>query len=733
MSPHAQKILLRRRTLVAAVAGLGICLSLAGFDLARQDHLKHLESDFARRVENHSALVREIVQNSESTLFGLRNLFVGSNQVTETEFKAAAHELIHRYPSITALEWVPVVKGPERAAVEATMSRRTGKPFEFVTNEGTRAPDADEYWPILYVEPMAGNERAFGYDLKYGPTTAALNRAKTSGNMTVSERISLIQESDSSRYSIIFIWPVTKSVGGKPTLLGYVQAVIRIADMLERPLSDSNLEPLDILYLDPIASDETHRVLYHDPAAGDSSASATEASFRAGPHREVEIAIGANQWIVLYRPNKAWLAASSTVTPYGILFGGFAITGLLAGIVQLLGRRAEVIGAEVERQTIELKESRHQLENLLLVERRMQESQKRESLGMLAGGVAHDFNNLLTTILGNATMARMDLPSGAPWAANLEQIEQAARHAAALCKQMLAYAGKGQLIKETVDINRVIRNLLPLLQSSAGNNVKLNFNDTGNAPGIHADPTEISQIVMNLVINAAEAIEGAEGIVTINTTTQDVTETELRHCSVGSELTGGRYLALKIEDNGPGMSAAVLKRIFDPFFSTKFEGRGLGLAAVLGIVRGHHGALHVESTPGYGTCFTIWFPLNADTDSTQLPKTALVVDDDEAICEMSCALFRSFGYEAEAVNSGAQAIEKIRAQPNGFGVVLLDCVMPKMTGEETLHELRKVRPGLPVILMSGNNERGAAAHGAPFITKPFSRATLEQTLVNLQA
>ncbi|MFZ9683183.1 MAG: hybrid sensor histidine kinase/response regulator, partial [Cephaloticoccus sp.] len=363
----------------------------------------------------------------------------------------------------------------------------------------------------------------------------------------------------------------------------------------------------------------------------------------------------------------------------------------------------------------------------LHIERRMQETQKRESLGLLAGGVAHDFNNLLTTILGNATMARLDGSGDRGAADNLAQIEQAARHAATLCKQMLAYAGQGQLTKENVDLNQVIREMLPLVQASVGNSVTLAFQAGENLPSIHADPAEISQVVMNLVINAGEAMNGGEGTVAITTAVRLIEPARLQLCVPSSELPSSRCLVLTIADTGSGMPADVIKRIFDPFFSTKFEDRGLGLAAVIGIVRGHHAALQVESEPGRGTCFTVMFPL-PETAEAERPPVALIVDDDEPVREVTGELMRSLGYVAETAASGEEAIARVQAYPARYAVVLLDCVMPRVSGEHALTVLQGIRADLPVILMSGNNERGSQNGAVPFLTKPFSRAILEETL-----
>lgn len=827
------------------MAGLGLCLSLASFDISRQNQENNLRMEFSHQAENHSALVREVVLSFESALFGLRNVFVGSDNVSAEEFASASREILERYKGITALEWIQIVKGSDRQALESEVSRQIGREFHFITGEGRIVPESDEYLPILYVEPMQGNERAFGYDLKHGPTLQDITRARQQGEMTVSRRIRLIQENQVDQYSVIFIWPVRDKHAGE--ILGFVQAVIRIADMLQRPQNSSVFEPLDILYLDSDA-EPPQRVLYHTMPGVSYTSATTEEAFHQSLHHEEKIKVGDRHWTVLYRPNQEWLHASRTSTPYWLLAGGLTITGLLAGIVHILGRRAEVIGEEVERQTVELKESRRQLESLmqslpgmvfrfgyeadrktlfmskgaealtgykvadlvagnphprelihpedlprvrartgesllakrpfemeyrihtregderwvlsrgqgvytpeghlrfieglvidisiqklaesqkLLIERRMQESQKRESLGLLAGGVAHDFNNLLTTILGNASMAKRELPADSGGVEHLAQVEYAARHAALLCRQMLAYAGQGQLTKEDVDLVRIIKDMLPLLHSSLGGNVNLIFKPEENPPAIHGDPAEISQIVMNLVINAGEAMADAGGRIIISTHVAEVDGRQLQQCIAGNDLPAGRYLALEVSDNGSGIDADVLKRIFDPFFSTKFEGRGLGLAAVIGIVRGHKAAINVQSARGHGTTFSVFFPLSGAASAATETPTALIVDDDEPVREVTCELFRTLGFAAEPAASGPDAIEKIKAAPPRYAVVLLDCVMPGLSGEETLQEIHKIRPGLPVILMSGNNERSAAATNVPFLVKPFSRSMLEKAL-----
>ncbi|MES1167797.1 MAG: ATP-binding protein, partial [Oleiharenicola lentus] len=241
-------------------------------------------------------------------------------------------------------------------------------------------------------------------------------------------------------------------------------------------------------------------------------------------------------------------------------------------------------------------------EQKLQLERRLLESQKLESLGVLAGGIAHDFNNILTAILGNASLVNLELPADHLVRPQLRQIEQAARRASDLCAQMLAYAGKTAFITTPVSLSTLVRETTALLEVTVGRRARLELQVTPDLPAVLGDATQLRQIVMNLVINAADAIgERTGGIIVIQTSVHDLTAEYLAGAVQSPSLAAGRYVGLQVSDNGSGMNPEVLARIFEPFFTTKFSGRGLGLAAAVGIVQSHHGALFVESTPGQGT------------------------------------------------------------------------------------------------------------------------------------
>jgi PAS domain S-box-containing protein len=407
--------------------------------------------------------------------------------------------------------------------------------------------------------------------------------------------------------------------------------------------------------------------------------------------------------------------------------------GKVIGVTALVTDITDLTEAEAERKRMEEK---------------LQETQKLESLGVLAGGIAHDFNNLLTGVLGNASLARMQLPPDSSILRYIDQIEQASTRAADLCSQMLAYSGKGRFVIEHIDLNLLLHDTTHLLELSVSKRAALKFNHTPNLPPIMADATQLRQIVMNLVINASEAIGDKNGVITLATRLQQVDRDYLEFAQHGEELQPGNYVILEVSDNGCGMDLMTQAKIFDPFFTTKFTGRGLGLAAVLGIVRGHSGTLKVYSEPGEGTTFKLLLPCaegsatTAELDGADKPQIAydgrvLIVDDEETVRIVAGEMLTAFGFEVTTANDGVEGLKRFRELSDPIRLVLLDLTMPNMDGEETFREIRRINQDARVLLMSGFNEQEAinrfAGKGlAGFIQKPFKadslRAKIQEAL-----
>jgi len=346
-------------------------------------------------------------------------------------------------------------------------------------------------------------------------------------------------------------------------------------------------------------------------------------------------------------------------------------------------------------------------------------------------------------VLGNASLASLELPAGAPVQTNLEAIRQGSLRAADLCKQMLAYSGRGRFVVRRLSINALVEETTQLLRISISKRAVLRFNLQAGLPAVEVDATQIRQVIMNLVINASEAIGEKSGVISINTGLTRVDRAYLGGTILAPELAPGTYVYLEVSDNGCGMSAETQAKIFEPFFTTKFTGRGLGLAAVLGIVRGHRGAMKVYSELGRGTTFKLLFPGAegaADAEIAGPLATAwrvqgkvLVVDDEETVRSIAAVMLRKMGLEVALASDGREAVTIFSATPDAYRLVLMDLTMPHLDGREAYAELRRVRDNVRVVMMSGFNEQEVTAQFsgkglAGFLQKPFLFETLGDTV-----
>jgi PAS domain S-box-containing protein len=382
------------------------------------------------------------------------------------------------------------------------------------------------------------------------------------------------------------------------------------------------------------------------------------------------------------------------------------------------------------------------------LERQMQHAQKLESLGILAGGIAHDFNNILTAILGNINIALMDLSPKNPVYGNIKAMETATRRAADLAKQMLAYSGRGKFIIEPLSLNEAVNEMTHILEVSISKNTRIEYYHADNLPQIEADTTQIRQIIMNLVTNASDAIEGSSGTISITTGTMYCDEDYFANTYIHETLVPGHYVFLEVSDTGCGMDRETLKKLFDPFFTTKFTGRGLGLSAVLGIIRGHRGAIKVYSEPGTGTTIKVLFPVTAFEQKKHIRTTQnthhswtgsgtiLLVDDEETILSVGKQMLEHLGFDVVTAPNGMEAVRVFSKLSNKITLVILDYIMPHLDGKETLRELRKIKEKVQVIMCSGYNEQEVTRtfKGKPpagFLHKPYIFKELASVLQRL--
>jgi signal transduction histidine kinase len=419
-----------------------------------------------------------------------------------------------------------------------------------------------------------------------------------------------------------------------------------------------------------------------------------------------------------------------------------------------LRRANEDLERRVAERTTELERANRALQ-AEMVERELAEEERRkvqvkllhaqklESLGAMSGGIAHDFNNLLVGILGNAGLALQELSPDAPVRSTIEEIEASALRAADLTHQLLAYAGKGQFVTATVRVSQLVEEMENLLSTAVGRAARLEYEFPDALPAIEADASQLRQVVMNLVTNAAEAIGTSNGRITVRTGVMDATREYLSDAQLGPNLPEGEYVFLEVEDDGHGMHPATVARIFDPFFTTKFTGRGLGLAAVLGIVRAHRGAIKVTSAPGQGTAIRVLLPVapsgrpapavvsekGALAEERAPGGTVLVVDDEETVRTIAQRVLERHGFTVRLASGGVEAIRIVKSEPEAVDLVLLDMTMPDMSGPVTLQELLRFRPTLRVLLSSGYTADDTLPKLHPgaqvgFIQKPYRPADL---------
>jgi two-component system cell cycle sensor histidine kinase/response regulator CckA len=408
----------------------------------------------------------------------------------------------------------------------------------------------------------------------------------------------------------------------------------------------------------------------------------------------------------------------------------------------------------------------------LAVERAMQETQRLESMGALAGGLAHDFNNLLSSILGNTNLALLDTPAHAPARAYLEQVEIAAQRAAEITRQILAYTGRGQVAREVIDVRHLLNDLKTLLDTAAPATITINYQlEPGPLP-VCFDRTQLRQVIVALIHNAVDAINDDVGQITVTIGERLFDADHLPRDTVGADLRAGRYAVIEVRDTGCGIDEDARDLLFVPFFTTKKERRGLGLAATLGIVRSHGGAIQVESAPGQGSVFRVFIPTAQEYPETKtapavtivqslddqaspvqsasagfapappvdqrsaahaMQDLVLIVDDEPAVRSVAARMVEHVGFTTLQASDGVAGVDLFRANADSIACVLLDVSMPGIDGAQALQLMRAIRPDAPIVLMSGYAgedlaDRFAQLRPNGFLYKPFGIAELKACL-----
>jgi len=872
MAPLRQKqelprVLRDRRILILPLV-LGL---LASFGAALQFEMVEQEirdNDLERRQDTaHQVLVKSL-RAYENAVFSLRLVAANHQDFKHEDFIGAARTLINLNPGIECLQWVAEVPGSSVPAFVESV-RANVRP-DFVLKErsatGQFSPlDTPSLEPdkslgvISYIYPLAGNETAYGYNVRQEIAKRETEESRRSGSIMATPVIPLAEGYTGMVLSAYTARPPSTPLTPPPQYgPGYTQAVLRLDTILDENLDPSTWQDMDFALYDLTSGIWVPLYTHLQNRAEPTLIPLAFDAFN-GPRTQLRsFKFGGRHWVTAFRSYQKGPVPFTSAGAWLIFAFGLAASLLGIAYLRLMIRRNNHIRSEVALRTAELNDSRALLDLIIdhnpcsiwmkdsdlrlrlvnqtfcsyygrskakiigltdedlhtpevaaemqaidrevltsrvpqrlestaqmggktrifltskfaiqladgtssalvgvaqeitelraaenrrfKIERKMQEAQKLESLGVLAGGIAHDFNNILTAILGHANLARLFSIPDSRTARSIEQIELAARRAGELCQQMLAYAGRHRLSTGPVDVSALVRETLPLFEVSLPKSARLNLNLAQGLPSILADPTQIRQILMNLIINAAEALPPTGGQISINTCLIQADASLFASCVHQPTYPAGPNVCLEVTDNGSGMAAETLEKIFEPFFTTKFTGRGLGLAALLGIIRGHQGAVRVVSQPGAGTSFFLYLPASstpAPAPTMTAPATTsckhriLLIEDEPTVRETTRLMLEALGCTVDTAIDGIAGVDLFRQYPTRPSLVLLDLTMPGLTGREVFAVLRAERPELSVLFMSGYSEMDAedllAEPKTDFIAKPFTLKDLREKITN---
>lgn len=850
---------------IGAILLLGALLTSFSFRVARvledQRISRELEIGAVDRV---SAVQREIKEQLRM-LDAVAAYWTVSPESDYDGFRAFVTPLFPEDSHLTAIGWAPVVPAGNRLAVEDAARRQGLTDFRMTERaaDGALVPVAprDFYVPVLFMQPLAGNESAVGFDLwSEHNRREILAATRDSGEPHTTHRLRLVQEQESrngllSALAVYRRGAVLDTVGDRrDALVGFASQVYLIDDVIEAGLSRLLPGGIDLYFLDPAESGDAQPIYIHASRIGPAGPPTVWSSELAENFAAYvgHLDVGGREWRVVCVATSGFIVDRRGSLPWVLLVVGLiatALSVLIFGASESRSIKLRLAHSRLQESEIRLQnvienmpvlmsaldadgkiiawnkecervtgytadgatedpellahlypEASHgeqhggdsdlhdyvNTERTLITrnggertiawsnvssaipipgwaswhigidvtdrkraDRERQEMheqllqiQKLESLGLLAGGIAHDFNNLLTAILGNASLAKESLSTPDLALTAMDSVVQASQRAALLTEQLLAYTGRGTIEPQPIDLSAHVREIGNLLEAAIPKKVSIRFELAEDLPAVNADPAQLQQLIMNLVINGAEAANDRPGTVCVRTGIQDIDRDFAKSLHAGGVIEPGTYIFLEVQDDGHGMDDQILARIFDPFFSTKFTGRGLGLAAALGIVRSHGGSMRVESTQGAGSVFKIFLPASikaakrptkpAEND-LQGHGLILVVDDEPMIRQLTTRALTELGYDVVTACDGLDAIEIFTAQGADIHCVLLDMTMPKLGGDETCRALLALRPDAIVILTSGYDESASIQRlkdlgAAGFLKKPYTVVDLGATI-----
>lgn len=761
----------RRRYSVAVPLGCVLFLAVALFMWVNKIEEARIRLEFEKYVAEVTDAVRSTFESTIRIVRSLADLHVATSDAERAAtFSTFARRTLAVNPGIQALSWNPRVSEAERSSFERRARESGYDDFRILERgpDGSMVPAGlrDQYVVVLHIEPVESNAAARGFDVASDPMRRqALLRACETGGPAATEPIRLVQDTG-NQYGILVFSPVYAE-GQLPELAhqrcrvarGFATGVFRIHEVMRTALGhhvDSNIR---MVLTDDSMTDRDHPIWSNGSPPHETSNSASA----VGELSDVaHITVGERTWSILFTATPSYRSAAGTWRPWIALAGGMLFAGLLAAFLFVVAGNAVIIERLGAERTAALSKANADLQREIadrkLVEKALQQNeeqfrqaQKIEAVGRLAGGVAHDFNNLLTVIIGYCGLLAERLASDDAAASEVKEIRRAADTAVSLTRQLLAFSRKQILAPQVLDLNGIVLSLHGMLSRLLEENIKINFHLASSAVNVQADPGQLEQVVLNLAINARDAMPKG-GTLTIETAPVVLDQT---YSQSHAGVQPGNYVALSLSDTGTGMTPEVKSHLFEPFFTTKPRGRGtgLGLATVYGIVKQSGGEIDVYSEVGIGTTFKIYLPAvsqPAVVTGTDLhhrealrgTDTVLLVEDESHLRTLAEEILHRYGYTVLSASSVKDGLRVSAQHPGPIDLVLTDVVMPGGSGRDLAEQLVKTRPDVKVIYMSGYTDdaivhHGVLAPGTLFLQKPFTPQALarkiRETLCNQAA
>jgi signal transduction histidine kinase/CheY-like chemotaxis protein len=728
--------------------GLGLTIGL--FSLIRHWEHRENQTGFDVAASHHVEAIRRATERIEMVHEIMRQDYYGSATVSRNEFSLICDPFLAHVPSLKVLQWAPRVSRDERATFEKAAQEEGIKNYHFWKpgphDELQLDDQRDEYFPIWYAATRQNFQARLGWDFSAIPILqSSMAEACNLNRFTISSPIRLEFVGNDHLLIQTFL-PVYRDFQRAHTtqerqtnLSGYVVGLCQLDDLVDCALEyAAGPQGVDLALLDESLPEGQQLLHFHESrrwARGESAKDAPSPNSISldlnDIHYTAPMLFGGHKWRIICTPSPAFFAPYSNWRSWTLLAVGLLVTYMMTRYAISATTRTERIERIVAERTHELRQKDEQL----------RQSQKLEAVGSLAGGIAHEFNNLLQAIGGYTRYAMESLKPEEQAYKDLESVLQASDRAVSLTRQLLSFSRRQTVDRRHLDANEMVSDLTRMLRPLLGEHIKLNIHLGDNAGTVYADAGSFQQVLVNLCLNARDAMPTG-GEITVTTERTQVTRDFAKHYT---DLKPGPYVAISVTDTGHGMSPEVQEHIFEPFFTTKpiGHGTGLGLPTVYGIVQQHEGSIHVYSEPGHGSTFKIYLPA-IESESDASPKqqatiihrgneVLLMAEDDPMLQDMGKRILEQSGYSVLTANDGEETLQMLYQHSDKISLVLLDTIMPKLNGQEVYFRIKEEFPKMPVIFCSGYDPESTHAsfmrdEQLRLVEKPYNAPVLLQTI-----